>query len=468
MTVGNLLIEVDVVVIGAGPGGYTAAIRAAQLGKKVIVVEKDNLGGVCLNVGCIPSKALISAAELFQNLSRSDEMGIEVEHVKVNFTKVQKWKQSVIEKLTGGVSSLMKGHKIEVIKGEASFVSENEIRVVDGNNSNNYRFQHCIIATGSRPIELPEFPFGKRVLSSTGSLNLEEVPERMVVVGGGYIGIELGQAFAKFGTQVTILEGEDSILPGFDKRLVSMVNRNLKKANVDVYTKSNAKSLVEKNDEVTVTFEVLGEEKQITADYVLVTVGRKPNTDKLRLNAAGVKVNDKGYIEVDRQCKTNVSNIYAIGDIVPGPALAHKASYEGKVAAEAIAGEPSVVDYRCIPSVVFSDPEIATVGLSEKEANDKGYETMIGRFSYTANGRALALNTAEGSVILVGDKKTGVVLGAQIVGSEASNLVAEVGLAIEMGATFEDITLTIHAHPTLGEMIMEAAENAMGIGIHSL
>lgn len=470
MALGNLASEVDVIVIGAGPGGYTAAIRAAQLGKKVMVIEKDSLGGVCLNVGCIPSKALISAAEAYQHLSRYEEMGIEVEvdHVKLNYSKVQKWKQSVIDKLTGGVSSLLKGNHIEVIQGEASFVSEREILVTQATGPAHYRFKHCVIATGSRPIELPDFPFQKRVLSSSGALNLEEVPKRLVVVGGGYIGIELGQAFAKFGTQVTILEGGGSILPGFDKRMVSSVNRNLKKAHVDVYTKALAKQGSEKNNEVTVTFEAAGQEKQITADYVLVTVGRRPNTDKLGLDAAGVKVNDKKYIEVDLQCRTSVSHIYAIGDIVPGPALAHKASYEGKVAAEVIAGEKSKIDYRCIPSVVFSDPEIATVGLTEKEANDKGYETIVGKFSYAANGRALSLNAVEGAVTLVGDKKEGMILGAQIVGPEASNLVAEVGLAIEMGASFEDVALTIHAHPTLGEMMMEAAENAMGRGIHSL
>ncbi|ALS23960.1 dihydrolipoyl dehydrogenase [Paenibacillus naphthalenovorans] len=465
-----MALELDVVVIGAGPGGYTAAIRAAQLGKKVTVIEKENLGGVCLNVGCIPSKALISAAEAYQNVSRYQEMGIEIDadHVKLNYAKVQKWKRSVIDRLTGGVSSLLKGHQIEVIQGEARFVSKNEIVVTHANGSDHYHFQDCILAAGSRPMELPDLPFSQRVLSSTAALNLEEVPKRLAVVGGGYIGIELGQAFAKFGTKVTILEGGASILPGFDKRLVSTVNRNLKKANVDVYTKAFARHCSEKNHEVTVTFEAAGEEKQLTADYVLVTVGRKPNTDQLGLEAAGIQVNDKKLIAVDRQCRTNVSHIYAIGDIVPGPALAHKASYEGKAAAEVIAGRGSVVDYRCIPAVVFSDPEIAVVGVLEKEANDQGIETRVGKFSYAANGRALSLHAAEGSVTLIADKKEGVVIGAQIVGPEASNLIAEVGLAIEMGATLEDVALTIHAHPTLGEMIMEAAENALGLGIHSM
>ncbi|GAB7386874.1 dihydrolipoyl dehydrogenase [Bacillaceae bacterium] len=468
MVVGEFTTEVDVLVIGAGPGGYVAAIRAAQLGKNVTIVDRAELGGVCLNRGCIPSKALISAAHQYESMTHAKDMGIEAEGVNVDFSKVQAWKQGVVNKLTSGVESLLKGNKVQIMKGEALFVNENEVRVINGYDASRLRFNHCILATGSRPVELPGFPFGGRVLSSTEALALPEIPKRMIVVGGGYIGIELGQAYAKFGTKVTILEGMDSILPGFDARLVSMVKRNLKKAKVDVFTNALAQSVEEKENEVTVTFKVKDEEKTLSADYVLVTVGRRPNTDELGLEAIGVKMDEKGYIQIDDQCRTSVPNIYAIGDIVPGPALAHKASYEGKVAAEAIAGKPSVIDYRAIPAVVFSDPEIATVGLTEKEAKEKGYEPVVGRFSYGANGRALALNAAEGSVTVVGDKKSGLVLGAQVVGPEASNLIAEIGLAIEMGATLEDIALTIHAHPTLAEMVMEAAENALGQGIHSL
>lgn len=467
MVVGEFSQDVDVVVVGAGPGGYTAAIRAAQMGKNVTVVEKGDLGGVCLNIGCIPSKALISAAERYEHMNESSDMGIEAENVKVDFAKVQEWKSSVVQKLTGGVEGLLKSNKIEVMKGEAIFVNENEMRVIDGYEASRLRFEHCIVATGSRPVELPTFPYGDRVISSNEALELEEIPESMVVIGGGYIGIELGQAYAKFGTKVTVLEGEKSILPGFDKRLGSMVSRKLKQLNVDVQTNAMAKGVEDKDGKATVTYEVKGEEKQVTADYVMVTVGRKPNTEEMGLEAAGVKVKEDGLIEVDHQCKTASDKIYAIGDIVDGPALAHKASYEGKVAAEVIGGEPSVIDYRCIPSVIFSDPEIATVGLTQKEAKNEGYEAVTGKFAYGANGRALALNVQEGSVTLIGDKESGLVLGAQIVGPEASNIIAEVGLAIEMGATFEDIALTIHAHPTLGEIIMESAENALGMGIHS-
>lgn len=468
MVVGEFTTEVDVLVIGAGPGGYVAAIRAAQLGKSVTVVEKNEVGGVCLNRGCIPSKALISAAHQYESISHAADMGIETENVRVNFAKVQEWKQGVVSKLTGGVGSLLKGNKVEVIKGEALFVSENEVRVVDGYESNRLRFQHCIIATGSRPIELPSFPFGERILSSTEALELKEIPESMVVIGGGYIGIELSQAYAKFGTKVTILEGTNSILPGFDARLISMVKRNLKKAEVTVVTNAMAKKAEQKGNSVNVTYTVNEEEHTLSADYVLVTVGRRPNTEDLGLDLIGVKTNEKGYIEIDDQCRTNIPNIYAIGDIVPGPALAHKASYEGKVAAEVIAGKASAIDYRAMPAVVFSDPEIATVGLTENEAKNEGYQPVTGKFSYGANGRALALNAAEGSVTIVADKESGLVLGAQIVGPEASNLIAEIGLAIEMGATLEDIALTIHAHPTLGEMTMEAAEAALGKAIHSL
>lgn len=468
MVVGEFTTEVDVIVIGAGPGGYVAAIRAAQLGKSVVIVDKDEVGGVCLNRGCIPSKALISAAHQYEMMHHASDIGIRAEGVQVDFDKVQEWKKSVINKLTGGVSSLLKANKVQRISGEALFVNENEVRVLDGYDVNRYRFNHCIIATGSRPIELKTFPYGGRILSSTEALQLSEIPKSLVVIGGGYIGIELGQTFAKFGTQVTILEGSDTILPGFEKEMSRWVARNLKKLGVETYTEAMAQKADQTDSDVKVSFTVKGEEKEITADYVLVTVGRRPNTDEIGLEAIQMEMGERGLIKIDHQCKTSVPNIYAIGDIVEGPALAHKASYEGKVAAEVIAGLPSMIDYKAIPAVVFSDPEIASVGLNETEAKDQGYEVLIGKFPYAANGRALSMNVGEGSVKLIGDKETGLVLGAQIVGPEASNLIAEVGLAIEMGTTLEDISLTIHAHPTLGEMVMEAAEGALGHGIHQV
>ncbi|MGE5703864.1 MAG: dihydrolipoyl dehydrogenase [Clostridia bacterium] len=468
MVVGEFTTEVDVLVIGAGPGGYVAAIRAAQLGKTVAVVEKAEIGGVCLNVGCIPSKAMIHASHTYDHAKHTDEMGITMENVRVDFAKVQEWKSGIVKQLTGGVAGLFKGNKIQVIPGEALFVSENEVRVFHGYDVNRYKFNHCIIATGSRPIELPTFPFGKRVLSSTEALALTEIPKSMVVIGGGYIGIELGSVFARFGTQVTILEGSDQILPGFEPEMPRLVERKLKKLDVKIHTKALAQGMEETENGVTVKAEIKGEVQSIEAEYVLVTVGRRPNTDELGLRDIGMKLTDRGLVEVDEQGQTSIPNVYAIGDIVAGPALAHKASYEGKVAAEAIAGHPAKVDYKAIPAVVFSDPEIASVGINEKEAKEKGIQYVVGRFPFAANGRALSVNAGEGFVKIIADKATGIVLGAQIVGAEASNIIAEIGLAIEMGATLEDIELTIHAHPTLGELTMEAAELALGHPIHVL
>ncbi|CAM3975203.1 dihydrolipoyl dehydrogenase [Alicyclobacillus pomorum] len=465
MVVGEFTEDIDVLVIGAGPGGYVAAIRAAQLGRSVVVVDKAELGGVCLNRGCIPSKALISAAHHYEAAKDSPFPGIETT-AKLDFAKVQEWKQSVVNKMTGGVKTLLKGNNVRVVQGEAIFTSANEVRVSSEYDGQRFRFKDCIIATGSRPIELKALPFGRRVLSSTEALALDHVPESLVVVGGGYIGVELGQTYAKFGSKVTIIEGTNAILPLFDEQLTRLVTRNLKKYNVDVFTNALAQSVEETDKDITLTFKVGDEEKKVTAEYVLVTVGRRPNTDELGLESIGVKMTDRGLIEVDAQCRTSVPHIYAIGDIVPGAALAHKASYEGKVAAEAIAGQASAVDYRCIPSVVFSDPEIASVGLSEKEAKEQYGDIAVGRFPYAANGRAVALNADAGFVRLIAEKSTGVLVGAQVIGTEASNLIAELGLAIEMSATLEDIALTIHAHPTLSEMVMEASEVALGSPIH--
>jgi dihydrolipoamide dehydrogenase len=466
MVVGTLTVDVDVLVIGSGPGGYVAAIRAAQLGKSVVVVEKADIGGVCLNRGCIPSKALISAAHKYETMLQGSELGITAGDVKVDWAKVQEWKNGIVKKQSSGVGMLFKGNKVQVVSGEAFFVNESVVSVATESDSTQYKFNHCIIATGSRPVELKALPFGKRILSSTEALSLSEIPKSLVVIGGGYIGIELGQTYAKFGSKVTILEGSDTILPGFEKELTRYVGRSLKKSNVEVITEALAKEAKQTDNDVTVTYTVGGEEKQVTADYVLVTVGRRPNTDELGLEAIGVKMNERGLIEVDNQGRTSIPNIFAIGDVVPGPALAHKASYEAKVAAEAIAGQPSVVDYKVIPSVVFSEPEIASVGLSETEAKEKGINVFSGRFSYGANGRAQSMGASEGFVKLVGDKETGLLIGAQIVGAEASNLIAELTLGIEMGATLEDIALTIHAHPTLGEITLDAAEAALGHPIH--
>ncbi|SEC74239.1 dihydrolipoyl dehydrogenase [Paenibacillus sp. GP183] len=469
MVVGDASLDIDVLVIGAGPGGYVAAIRAAQLGKSVLIVDKSEWGGVCLNRGCIPSKALISAAHQYEHMQHADAMGITAGDVKIDFSKVQAWKNSIIAKQTGGVGTLLKGNKIQMFQGEVMFINDHEARVFNDQEAPRYRFQHCIIATGSRPIELKAFPFGKRIISSTEALSLPEIPKSMIVIGGGYIGIELGQTYAKFGTKVTVLEGSDTVLPGFEKEMSQLVARNLQKAGVEVFTEAMAQSSKQTDKSVSVTFTVKGEEKELKADYVLVTVGRRPNTDgELGLDLINLKLSDRGLVEIDNQCRTSIPHIFAIGDIVAGPALAHKASYEAKVAAEVIAGQKSVIDYKALPAVVFSDPEIASVGLNETEAKAKGVNVATGKFPYAANGRANSLGATQGFVKLVGDKDNGILLGAQIVGPEASNLIGELGLAVEMGATLEDIALTIHAHPTLTEMVMDAAEGALGHPIHQL
>lgn len=466
MVVGDFAIETDTLVVGAGPGGYVAAIRAAQLGQKVTIVEKGTLGGVCLNVGCIPSKALIAAGHRYETAKHSDAMGITADNVKVDFSKVQAWKAGVVKKLTGGVEGLLKGNKVEIVRGEAYFVDNETVRVMDENSAQTYKFKNAIIATGSRPIELPQFKYTKRVLDSTGALALEEIPNHIVVIGGGYIGTELGGAYANFGTKVTILEGSDEILNGFEKQMSAIVKRNLKKKGAEIITKALAKGVQETENSVTVTYEVKGEEQSVEADYVFVMVGRRPNTDELGLEQAGVEIGERGIINIDKQCRTNVSNIYAIGDVVPGPPLAHKASYEAKIAAEAIAGHPSEIDYLGIPAVVFSDPELASVGYTEKQAKDEGIDVIAAKFPFAANGRALALEAAEGFLKLVTRKEDGLVIGAQIAGPSASDMIAELGLAIEAGMTAEDLAMTIHAHPTLGEITMEAAEVALGNPIH--
>lgn len=468
MVVGDFPIETETLVIGAGPGGYVAAIRAAQLGQKVMIVEKGTVGGVCLNVGCIPSKALISAGHRYEIAKNSESMGIIADNVKVDFSKVQEWKASVVKKLTGGVEGLLKGNKIDIVQGEAYFVDANTVRVMDENSAQTYKFKNAIIATGSRPIELPSIKFSKRVLDSTGALSLQEVPNKIVVIGGGYIGIELGGAYASFGSQVTILEAADEILNGFEKQMTALVKRNLKKKGAEIITKALAKGVEEKENGVVVTYEVKGEEKSIEADYVFVMVGRRPNTDELGLEQVGIEVNEKGIIKTDKQCRTSVSNIFAIGDVVEGVDLAHKASYEGKIAAEVIAGQNSEIDYLGIPSVVFSDPELASVGYTESQAKEEGIEVIAARFPFGANGRALSLNSSEGFMKLVTRKEDGLVIGAQIAGPSASDMIAELGLAIEAGMTAEDLAMTIHAHPTLGEITMEAAEVALGTPIHIL
>lgn len=468
MVVGDFAKDVDTVVIGGGPGGYVAAIRAAQLGKSVTLIEREFIGGVCLNVGCIPSKALITASHRYWDVQHSQTMGVTVQKAEIDFAALQKWKDDkVVKTLTHGVTMLLKKHKVDIVTAEAFFVDDHHLRAITEDSAQTYHFEHCIIATGSRPIEIQGFPFAGRVIDSTGGLNLQEIPTRLVVVGGGYVGTELAGAYAALGSKVTILEGTTSILPNFDKDAVKIAKSGLTKKGVEIITSARALHADDTGTKVTVTYESEGVEKSIDADYVMVTVGRRPNTDGIGLEYTKVDVGARGYIPVDAQCRTSVDNIYAIGDIVAGPALAHKASYEGKVAAGAIAGEATAVDYQAIPAVCFTDPEIASVGLSLDEARSQGYGAAKAfTFPLAANGRALSMNATEGFVKLITDHTTNLLLGAEIVGPSASENISELTLAIECGLTVEDIALTIHNHPSLGEAIMDASELALGQPIH--
>lgn len=467
MVVGDFAIELDTVVIGSGPGGYVAAIRASQKGQKVAIIERDYIGGTCLNVGCIPSKALIHAGHTYYNAKHGSVFGVNARDIEIDFQRTQEWKdREVVAKLTGGVEMLLKKNKVEILRGEAFFVDANHLRVIDGDKAQSYSFNNAIIATGSRPIEIKGFAFNDRVIDSTGALALDHIPESLVVIGGGYIGSELAGAYANLGTNITILEGSHQIIPTFEKDLVRLVEDEFKNKGVDVITNAMALSSEVKEDSVIVTYEVGGKQHTIEAEYCLVTVGRRPNTDEMGLEQAGVIVEKNGLIAVDKQGRTNIDNIFAIGDAVKGAALAHKASYEGKVAAEAISGEASEVDYFAMPAVCFTDPELASVGYTAAEAKENGLDVKVSKFPLAANGRALSMNSTEGFVRLVTTKEDNVIVGAQVAGVNASEVLAELGLAVEGGLNAEDIALTIHSHPSIGETVMDAAELALGLPIH--
>ncbi|HEY2931289.1 MAG TPA: dihydrolipoyl dehydrogenase [Acidobacteriota bacterium] len=459
--------EFEALVIGGGPGGYAGAIRLGQLGVKTALVEKARLGGICLTVGCIPSKALISAAKLVEKIQKAEVMGITAGPVKVDMRKMQQWKDGIVDKLTGGVGQLCKGNHVEVIYGTARFKSRDEVEIA-GDNPTTVRAKNFMIATGSRPVELKGFEFGGRILSSTDALALNEVPKRLAVLGGGYIGLELGTMYGKLGSQVTVVEMMDQLLPGFDPEVVRLLAQRLKKQGVTAHVNTRATAVEKIRDCIRLSVQAGEKSDVIEADYLLVTVGRQPNSENLGLDVAGVKTDSKGFIPVDSRLRTNVPNIFAIGDVVGNPMLAHKASKEAEVAAEVIAGKPVELDYRVIPAVVFTDPEVATVGLSETEAREKGYQIRVGKFPFAASGRALSVNEGEGFVKTVVDDKSKQILGIHIVGPDASDLIAEATLAIEMGGYAEDVALTIHAHPTLAESVMESAKAALGEAIHIL
>ncbi len=462
----------DVVVVGAGPGGYVAAIRSAQLGLSTAVIEREYMGGVCLNVGCIPSKAMITAGHFYNKLTHgaAAEMGFKVKgDISVDMAQLQKWKQSVCDKMAGGVEQLCKGNGVTILRGEASFKSATEISVKSSSGLESVTAKNFIIATGSRPIEIPGFAFDeKTIVSSTGALAFTELPKKLVVIGGGYIGLELGSMYAHLGTEVTIVEANKGVLTGAaDPECVQVVARKLKKIGVEVLAEAKAKSAKKVGNGVEVVVEVGGKEQTIKADKVAVTVGRKPNSDQANLKGIGLQIDERGFIKVNAQRRTSIPNIYAIGDIAGQPMLAHKASHEGVLVAEVISGQNRAYDAKTVPAVIFVDPEIAAAGMTEEEAKKAGHaELKIGKFPFGANGRAVSMQEAEGFIKMIADAKTHVILGVHIVGPDASNLISEAVLAIEMGARIEDIALSIHPHPTLGETMMEAAEATLGHAIH--
>jgi len=461
--------ECDILVIGAGPGGYVAAIRAGRLGKKVILIERGKLGGECLNWGCIPSKALIHAGNIVHKIDTGAEWGLNVRELSLDMRKLQAWKQKVVDKLTSGVGQLCRGNNVEILPGSATFLSEHEVDVTTAEGKEIVSFKNCIIATGGRPSDLPGLEFdGKRVISSKEALELTKIPEYLIVVGGGAIGLELGTFYAKLRSKVTVIELMDQILPGTDPEAVRIVSRKLTKFGVEVHTGSVVKSWREESGKIIATAETPQGPIDMVGDFLLLTVGRKANTDGLGLDKTKVALDNKGQIIVDRQMRTSVPHIFAVGDVTGPPFLAHRASKQGIVAAEVCAGMKSEADFKAIPAAVFTDPELAVVGMGEKEAVEKGLKVKVGKVNFAALGRALAAGDAEGFVKIITEESSGLVLGAVIVGPCASDLISELAFAIEMGATAEDLAYTMHPHPTFPEAIMETAEAALGKAIHIL
>lgn len=459
-------IECEMVVLGSGPGGYTAAFRAADVGLDTVLVERyASLGGVCLNVGCIPSKALLHAAAVIDEVAHAGDFGVEFGKPTITLDKLREYKEKVVNQLTKGLAGMAKQRKVRSVQGVGRFVSANELEITAADGSTQLlRFQKCIIAAGSQAVKLPNFPWDdKRVMDSTDALELAEVPGSLLVVGGGIIGLEMATVYSALGSKVTVVEFMDQLMPGADKDLVKPLADRLKKQGIEVHLKTKASGVTADAKGITVTFDAAEEGQapalaQGTFDRVLVAVGRSPNGKKIDAEKAGVQVTERGFIPVDRQMRTNVPHIFAIGDIVGNPMLAHKATHEGKLAAEVAAGHKKEWVARVIPSVAYTNPEIAWVGVTETEAKAKGLKVGVAKFPWAASGRAIGIGRTEGFTKLIFDEETHRIIGGAIVGVHAGDLLAEIGLAIEMGAEAEDIGHTIHAHPTLSESVAMASE----------
>ena len=461
--------QYDVAVIGSGPGGYVAAIRCAQLGFKTVCIERENtLGGTCLNVGCIPSKALLQSTEYYEWLKKdAKEQGIEAKEVSFNFVQMMQRKGKVVEQSVKGVAGLFQKNQITWVQGTAHLQSQHMIEVDDGKEKHVIEAENIILATGSEPIPLPFLPFDeKRVISSTGALALNEVPKKMLVIGAGVIGVELASVYNRLGTQVVIVEMLDRITPAMDQAISKLLLQVLKKQGLEFHLSSKVTKAQVSADSVALTFVEDGKEVNMTADVVLVAVGRRPYTKSLGLAEIGIEMTPKGFVSVDGNFRTNISTIYAIGDIVDGPMLAHRASEEGMAVAEILAGQSPHVNYLAIPNVIYTHPEVAALGLTEAEAREMGLDVKVGTCLFRANPRARCSGYTEGLVKIIGEANTGRLLGMHIMGPHASEMIGEGVLAMVKGATLEEIANASHAHPTLTEAIKEAALNSLGRAIH--
>lgn len=458
------VINAEVVVLGGGPGGYSAAFRAADLGKQVVLVEREPvLGGVCLNVGCIPSKALLHTALVIHEAEEMAAHGISFSKPELDLDKIRAWKESVTKTLNTGLAGLAKQRKVTVVQGEGQFSSANSLSVQTADGVTRVDFQQAIVAAGSQPTKIPSFPNDDpRLWDSTGALALKEIPKKLLIVGGGIIGLEMATVYHAFGSEISVVELMDQIIPGCDKDLITPLFRRIKKQYKDIWLETKVSAIAAQDDGLKVTFEGKDAPESAVFDAVLVAVGRRPNGKLIAAEQAGVNVTEQGFITVDRQQRTNVPHIFAIGDIVGNPMLAHKAVHEGKVAAEVIAGHKASFDALTIPSVAYTDPEIAWMGLTENQAKQQNVEFDKASFPWAASGRSLSMGRKEGVTKILCDKQTGRVLGAGMVGPNAGELIAEAVLALEMGADAEDLSLTIHPHPTLSETFAFAAEMVTG------